>query len=330
VSTAQLVSVLLCSMQSIDLNLLPVVLTLLEEESVTAAAARLNLSVPATSRALERARRIFGDPLLVRSGRGVVTTPRARELLPELTNALAGLAIVLDRPQSFDSRRLRRTFTIRANETVIAAAGATLITLVARAAPHVEISFELETSDDIAALRNGDADLAIGSYGDANSDIETAPLLNESLVAVVRAGHPIIKAGARPSLQRFAQLDHIVVSRRGLSRKTVEMIQTPPTQNRSGRKTSADAPIKRSVIAVVPSFAVALAIISKSDATTVAPSHLASLFLDHGGLVRFTPPIPLPTVTVSQLWHASKSADPAHRWLRSCVEHAAATVARTR
>ena len=63
--------------QSVDWNLLEALDVLLAEGSVTAAAERLHLSMPATSRTLARIRRAFDDPILVRAGRGLVPTPRA-------------------------------------------------------------------------------------------------------------------------------------------------------------------------------------------------------------------------------------------------------------
>ena len=55
---------------TLDLNLLVVLDVVLEEGSVSRAAPRLNMSVPAVSRALGRLRAALGDPLMVRSGRG--------------------------------------------------------------------------------------------------------------------------------------------------------------------------------------------------------------------------------------------------------------------
>ncbi len=297
-----------------DLNLLPVVLTLLEEENVTRAAARLNLSVPATSRALERARRVFDDPLLVRSGRGVVMTPRAAQLRPELARTMAAIAEVTDRPGTLRPERIRRTFVVRANEAVIAAAGAGLVTLVRREAPHAEIRFELEAADDMAALRRGDVDLAIGSYSDATSDVRTSDLIDEHLVAVVRHGHPTVARGSRLSLKRFAALDHIDVSRKGRRKAAIDVLLSGSS-------------LRRNVLAVVPSFAVALAMVTRSDATAIVPSRLASILLECDAIDGYRPPVELPTVTISQLWHASNTEDAPHAWLRSCVERAAAAVA---
>ena len=67
-----------------DLNLLVVLDVLLEEESVSRAAERLNMSVPAVSRALGRLRAALGDPLLVRSGRGLRPTATAVDLKPRV------------------------------------------------------------------------------------------------------------------------------------------------------------------------------------------------------------------------------------------------------
>ena len=61
-------------------HLLNALITLLDEESVTRAANRLNLSQPAGSLLLKQLREIFQDPLLVRSGSGMVRTERGTEL----------------------------------------------------------------------------------------------------------------------------------------------------------------------------------------------------------------------------------------------------------
>src|SRR5437763_1783560 len=70
-------------MSALDLNLLLVLDAVLESRSVTQAARRLHLSQSAVSNALARTRSMLGDPLLVRDGRGLVPTPRARELAPQ-------------------------------------------------------------------------------------------------------------------------------------------------------------------------------------------------------------------------------------------------------
>ena len=64
----------------LDLNLLVSLQALLEEKSVTRAAARLFISQPAISRVLQRLRYQLDDPLFTRTGNELVPTPKAREL----------------------------------------------------------------------------------------------------------------------------------------------------------------------------------------------------------------------------------------------------------
>ena len=84
-------------LESIDLNLLRTIQPLLEERHVSRAAKRSFLSQPAMSRALDRLRDAFGDPLLVRSGRVYERTPRGERVLREIEPIMRRLqAIVRD------------------------------------------------------------------------------------------------------------------------------------------------------------------------------------------------------------------------------------------
>ena len=58
----------------IDLHLIRVLHTVLTDRSVSRAAIRLGMYQPAVSAALKRLRELSGDPLLVRSGSGMVPT----------------------------------------------------------------------------------------------------------------------------------------------------------------------------------------------------------------------------------------------------------------
>jgi hypothetical protein len=63
-----MISMRLEKLRQADLNLLVTFAAIAEEKSITAAASRLLLSQPAVSRALQRARAMFQDDLLIRSG----------------------------------------------------------------------------------------------------------------------------------------------------------------------------------------------------------------------------------------------------------------------
>ncbi len=60
-------------LRTLDLNLLKTLDALLDERSVTRAAARLALTQPAVSGMLNRLRDYFDDPLFIRAPHGMVT-----------------------------------------------------------------------------------------------------------------------------------------------------------------------------------------------------------------------------------------------------------------
>jgi DNA-binding transcriptional LysR family regulator len=298
---------MLLPVQSIDFNLLPIAQVLLTERSVTRAAARLHLSVPATSRALDRCRVTFGDPLLVRAGRRLVITPRGVELLPELDAAVAAIARAVGRPAAFDPGQLRTTFTIRTNEVILAVLAGAWLSVVGEQAPGVRLRFETEMTDDLDALRGGDVSLAIGSYAGLTDDLHRRTLVEERLVGIIRAGHPL--AAMRITPRRFAGLRHVVTSRRGIARGPID-------------ERLAERGLRREVTAVVPSFTAAVGMCLTSDLTTLAPQRLVDLLSGPATLISFPPPLPLPGVRVEVIWHDRHQHDPAHQWLLTTVEQA--------
>ena len=85
-----------------DLNLLVTLDVLLVEGSVARAAQKLRLSPSAMSRSLARLRAVTGDPLLVRAGRVLVPSPRARELRSRVGELVRAAEAVLRPAEHLD------------------------------------------------------------------------------------------------------------------------------------------------------------------------------------------------------------------------------------
>src|SRR5258706_7399905 len=98
------------NVQDVDLNLLRVCDAVVHESGVTPAAARLGLTQPAVSNALARLRKLFGDPLFVRTPTGMDATPFARELAEPVRQALALLESALAHGPGFDPATSTRAF----------------------------------------------------------------------------------------------------------------------------------------------------------------------------------------------------------------------------
>ena len=104
-------------LRQVDLNLLITFAAIAEEKSVTAAASRLLLSQPAVSRALQRARAMFQDDLLVRSPHGFELTLRGRKILQDLEGLLPKMEQLIA-PNLFDPSREKSHFRISGPDNV--------------------------------------------------------------------------------------------------------------------------------------------------------------------------------------------------------------------
>lgn len=294
-------------MDYVDLNLIEALDALLAENSVTKAAARLHTSAPAMSRALARLRRAFNDPLLVRAGRDLVPTPRALELRGEV-HAVAARARALFAPStSADPRTAVRMFDLQVTDMLSTTFIPSLIDDLREQAPGLSLRLRPENLENTPALREGLVDLEIGHIRPGDSEIHSETLLTETLLGVVRPGHPLATAKT-VTAQRFAEADHIVVSRRGRVRGPID-------------DRLADLGLSRRVAVVVPTFAGALFLARETDVVCVAPARLGQRMLGALGLRTFPIPFELPPVTIGMAWHPRNHHDRAHQLLRERARH---------
>ncbi|MET8762034.1 LysR family transcriptional regulator [Lentzea sp. NPDC004782] len=287
----------------LDLNLLRVFDALMQDGSVTAAAERLHLSIPATSRALARLRRAMNDPILVRAGRGLAPTPFALRAAPRVRSLLEEASALVN-DEELDVAQLRRTFTVRVGDGVVTP----LVRAVAEAAPHVVLRFVAEGDESVGPLRDGTVDLDLGAGADLDADIRSEVLFTERMVGVVRVDHPMKKA----TLAQLCKYPHVSVSRRGRTHGPLDVA----LQARG---------LQRHVGAVVPFYAAAAALVGATDYIGLIPQRLAE---EHHRTLRWFPiDADLPEIDVRMHWHARLDADPAQRWLRDVVRKNAKALA---
>jgi DNA-binding transcriptional LysR family regulator len=286
-----------------DLNLLITLDVLLAEGSVARAAERLRLSPSAMSRALARLREATGDPLLVRAGRGLVPTPRALELRGRVAPLVEEAEAVLRPVEALDLAKVNRTFTLRVGDGFIENFGPALLARVSAEAPGVRLRFVPKPNKDTGPLRDGSVDLDTGVIGRTTGpEVRAQALFRDRLIGVVRMGHPLSDGPITP--ERFAAGRHILVSRRGLDHGPVDEALAP-------------LGLTREITTIVSGFSSALALARASDLIASVPErHTTNL---RAGMHSFSLPVPMAELTISLFWHPRLEADPAHRWLRTCV-----------
>lgn len=291
------------NLRSIDLNLLVVLDALLEEQHVSRAALRLGLSQPATSSALERCRALFADPLLERRAGGMMRTPRAEALREPIRAILDNITVVID-PRPPVLAELKQPFRI-----VMADPVATLLTPIlqsdlARTAPSVDLIIQPwhGAAAALESLGSGRSDLAVSVFPSVPADFHRDHLVDETYVVVMRAGHP---AAAKLDLETWVSYPHILVSGRGEAQGPLDGLL-------------AQQGLRRRVGVVVPSFALATALLLGSDLLAMLPSRSAPAADDPKFAIR-PPPLPVEGFPLHLAWHNRRDNDPLVAHVRAVI-----------
>lgn len=289
------------NLRTLDLNLLRVLDALLAERNVTRAAARLHLSQPALSNALARLRRALDDPLLVRTPRGMVPTPRAAALAVPVHRALADLEEALGN-RGFNPATSDQVFRLAATDYVEFVLFPPLIrrlrAIGSRIALHVA---PLEETVKADALARGDIDLALGYFRRPDENLHTRALFDERFVCLVRRHHPVVRR--RLTLKQFVALDHVLVAPRGVAYGMVD-----EQLERRG--------LARRIALAIPHFLQVPFVVAETDCIATLAERVAQRFVTLLPLKIFPPPLEVPGFPVSILWHTRTQHSPAHRWLR--------------
>ena len=294
-------------LRRIDLNLLVTLEALLEEKNVTRAAHRLGMSQPAASRALGRLRALFSDALLVDGPGGYLLSARAEELRPMLRRTLAGVGDMLE-ANTFVPATATGRIRLLMPDLQAAALAPHLLACLARESPSLDLDIIAPGTNGIEALEQGVADAMVGLLDEAPAGIHRRRLYDEELVTLMRAHHPALSG--KFTLDRFLELEHIVVSVTGVGPAPVDEVLA-----RMGRR--------RRVKLRVPNFFAAVEIAARSDLIMTLPSSLARAAANMRRFVSLPPPLDLGRFTMSLAWHARQQDAPRHKWLRRAVVAAA-------
>ena len=293
----------------VDLNLLTALDALLEEASVTRAAGRLHLSQPAVSHALRRLRELLGDPLLVRTPRGLQPTPRARELRPQVRAALAAAAEVLQAAPPFDPATAERTFKLTGADQAAVAILPRLIPRLAAVAPGVRLTLQPAPAELGSALVNGDVELAIGVWrAPPPPALRQADFWPETFTCVCRRGGPL--ARGKLDLARYLGARHLVVAPGGRPGSMIDDVLA-----RAGHA--------RTIVLTVPQFLLAPPVIAATDLLWTAPRALARAYAAVLPLTLRDVPFAIPCFTLAMRWHVRFDRDPGLAWLRGELAAAA-------
>lgn len=291
----------------VDLNLLVAFDALMTERSVTKAAIRVGLGQSAMSHNLARLRTLFGDELLTRSAAGMLPTPRALALVDPVRIVLANIEALVNREDQFDPKTADRIFRIGLPDSMEVLVGPKLLAHVCAEAPGIR--FRFYSTDERRLLDEIDADhidlgIGIGTFPDGQTHHKRRILSTDTYLCMFDAEKTRLEPPI--SLDDYLRLPHILTSLRRGERGVVD-----DALSKLG--------LARKIAVVTPRFVAVPLLVASSPVVTTMHARLARYFAGRLNLALSPPPIELPEVTMSLLWHASYDSDRGHAWLRKTI-----------
>ncbi|MEE3624187.1 LysR family transcriptional regulator [Nitrospirillum sp. BR 11752] len=293
---------------AVDGHLLRLFVTVYEEGSVSAAARRLDMAQSAVSHALNRLRRLVGDPLFVKSGRRIVATQHAERLVPQARAIMDGLK-ALTAGDGFDPAQARLSWTVAANDFQ---RDLLLPRLYARVAARVA-DFRLQivpsgrpTSE---MLREARCDLLISPAPPEGLDIIQKRLFDDRYVCVFDGTR---RAGPG-SAADFLAGRHLTVVH-------------PSADPLNFDKALEGLGIRRDVVVSVANFSGLAPFLRGTDLMACVPGRLHALELADFQAAPLPPdllataPPGTDALRMYMAWHLRAQHDPAQAWLRAQLE----------
>jgi DNA-binding transcriptional LysR family regulator len=299
-----MISIHKMNLKQTDLALLIALDALIAERSVTRAAERLGRSQPAMSAQLARLRDVFGDPILVLSGKRMIPTARASALRDPLRRILAELNDLVRSPKSFDPAQSTQLFRVMGTDFLHRLVSLPAMGKIAKSAPNIQTALYLyDPKNAWSALENDALDFLIISDRLTPPEAQTQLLFDEGFVFAQRKGHS--RGKTSPDLDEFCELDHVLLSPEGGK-------FTSPLDDRLAKLKR-----KRKVAISLPSFLLACPLIAATDFVAVLPERLALAMRSEIDV--FPLPFKLARFKVVLSWHLRRQLDPAHQWYRQQV-----------
>jgi DNA-binding transcriptional LysR family regulator len=288
----------------VDLNLLLVLYTLIDEASATRTAERLRVTPAAVSGALTRLRAIFGDELVVPSAGGLAPTPRAIALRPRLRALLLEAAAVFVQPNRFDPATSTREFSLACADYYGTVVVPSVVARLRELAPGVTL--RVRTLDEMNAS-NGldrDTDVHIGIPPKVPNGCLSSELFTDRFVCLQRRA----RGKRRLTLETFLAASHVRVSVLGRHDPVDVLLEAQG--------------LSRSVALIVPYFSMVPFVVHETGLVATMSHRLAAAYCKSLPLELSDPPLELSQYGVRMIWHRRTNKDEGARFFRGVLKDA--------
>ena len=249
----------------------------------------MGLSQSATSGALARLREMLGDPLFVRTGSGMLPTPKAQRLAPTVRRLVETIQTEVLHAPVFDPATARRQFTVLTPDIGEVAFLPAVLRRLQSEAPGIRLRAMSKSRDEAAqALERGEADLAIGFFPDLQrAGYFQQALFVSSYTCITHADTEL--ASPRLSLKQYLAARHVVVRPDGREHLLDQHLENKGWQ--------------RQVTLELSHFLSLLELLPDSGLIATVPDDIATVLGHHIRLRELTLPFRPPELSIQQYWH---------------------------
>lgn len=302
-------------LRSFDLNLLIAFDALMEERSVTRAAARLRVRQPAMSHNLSVLRMLLQDELFVRDGSIMRPTARALNLAPAIRSTLRQMGDILRWKEPFDPSREDRTFRLGFSSDVELLVMPDLTARLRRVAPGIRLlGRQAERAEVHRLLDEGDLDVAVGCFEPGASRYRGRYLFEQTLSCCFNP--KLLDLSVPIDLETYVSLGHALVTLRDDLRGCL-----------------ADALLRinaeLNVVAASSNFLAILSTASQAPVLATLPSRMAQRYAPGFGLAISPVPLKMQVAPVAMVWSARADREPGAAWLRTEIRQILASHAKS-
>jgi len=302
----------------IDLHLIRVLHTVLTERSVSKAAIRLGMYQPAVSASLKKLRELAGDPLLVRSGAGMVPTDAGLRMLQPSSSILRAAESMFTDARGFEPATSRQTFRIAASDFLDPLFLPQLVAQIKQQAPHcpIEILPLSAESDYRARLAQGEVDVVIGNWLKPPDDLHLGRLFGDEVVCLVARDHPAVRRESQGGWDAASWLAGELIA---------------PTPTHPGARGVIDEHmdslgLQRNITARCPHFGLIPSMVASTLLVLTTGRQYCERYVDKLPVKILPCPIQFPRLLYYQLWHERTHASSSAKWLRERVKAVAASL----
>lgn len=305
-------------LENFDLNLLISFDALIRERNVSRAAEKLHISQPAMSNSLRRLRDYLGDPLLVRTSRGMEPTEKALELEPLIRQSLSFAQSALSPSDTFKAEQSDRIFRILVSDYVEGTLISTLVNRLQTLAPNITLDILTLSDGSFQDLEKGSIDLAINRFDSIPQSFHQRLVWQDSFSCLLSSKSPL---ATDLNLETYLKAPHLWVSKTGIG---VGRGMSEGSQRGWVDDELASLGFERNIRVYTRHYQNVPLLLRQTNMVATIPTRAAMLYKDVPELAIVEPPFNIEPIEVTMVWSPVLHHNSAHQWLRDILMTCAA------